>query len=942
MSAIAVGSLVTARGREWVVLPDSEPAADLLVLRPLGGSDDEITGIYLPLEPVEPAEFALPDPTRDLGSHDDGRLLRDAVRLGFRAGAGPFRCLARIAVEPRPYQLVPLLMALRQDPVRLLIADDVGIGKTVEALLIARELLDRGEVRRLAVLCPPHLAEQWQRAMRQQFHLDAALVLPGTARRLERGLAPGESLFERYPHVVISMDWIKSERRRHEFLRVCPELVIVDEAHTCTVGVGVGRAAQQRHDLLRALSADTSRHLLLVTATPHSGKEENFRSLLALLDPALAELPAELSGDHNRRQRERLARYLVQRRRGDLAAYLDVETPFPAREQAEEHYGLSRPYRRFLDKVLAWCREQVLDHELDERHQRVRWWSALALLRSIGSSPAAAASTLRNRAASAEADTVAEADELGRRLVMDLHDDATEGIDVVPGSQAEESSSPEAERLRRLAREAEALAGRDDAKLQRAADLVLDLVGDGWSPILFCRFIPTVAYLAEHLRSVLPDEVKVEAVTGDLAPDEREARIDAMLDHPLRVLVCTDCLSEGINLQEGFDAVLHYDLAWNPTRHEQRDGRVDRYGQPREVVRTLTLYGRDNPVDGLILDVLLRKHRSIRRQLGITVPVPMDSNAVVEAMMEGLLMRGKDQAAEQLVFGFAQPGRQELEVQWEAAADREKRSRSLFAQASIKVEEVARELEATRAALGAAADVEGFVTEALRRLGAHVVSGRPTRISLDGTPAALRDALGRGGEITAAFEHPPPRRAEVLGRTHPVVAGLSSHVLESALDPLGVGDGASPARRCGATLTRAVRERTTLLLLRLRFHIVTRSPGGDERELLAEDAVLAAFTGLPGAPSWLEVRQAEALLAAEPAANLGDDAKRHHLGRVLARWRELQPHLDELAHQRGQELLQAHRRVRKAGGLGLRALRVEPHLPADLLGLFVFMPAEAP
>ncbi len=130
--SFAVGSLVTARGREWVVLPDSDPDNDLLVLRPLGGGDDEIAGIYLPLETVEPAEFDLPDPSRDLGSHDDGLLLRDAVRLGFRAGAGPFRCLARIAVEPRPYQLVPLLMALRQDPVRLLIADDVGIGKTVE------------------------------------------------------------------------------------------------------------------------------------------------------------------------------------------------------------------------------------------------------------------------------------------------------------------------------------------------------------------------------------------------------------------------------------------------------------------------------------------------------------------------------------------------------------------------------------------------------------------------------------------------------------------------------------------------------------------------------------------------------------------------------------------------------------------------------------------
>src|SRR5690606_13342386 len=229
----AVGSLVRARDREWVVLPESTD--DLLVLRPLGGTEDEVTGIYLPLEPVQPASFDLPS-EHDLGDHRSSRLLRDAVRLGFRSSAGPFRSFARIAVEPRPYQLVPLLMALRLDPVRILIADDVGIGKTVEACLIARELLDRNEIQRLAVLCPPHLAEQWQAELRDKFHIDAELVLPSTTARRERGLGMGQSLFDAYPHVVVSIDFIKSDRRRHEFLLNCPELVIVDEAHTCAWG----------------------------------------------------------------------------------------------------------------------------------------------------------------------------------------------------------------------------------------------------------------------------------------------------------------------------------------------------------------------------------------------------------------------------------------------------------------------------------------------------------------------------------------------------------------------------------------------------------------------------------------------------------------------------------------------------------------------------------
>src|SRR4029077_14524847 len=122
----------------------------------------------------------------EAGDFRSGRWLRDALRLGFRSSAGPFRSFARLGVEPRPYQLVPLLLAFKLDPVRLLIADDVGIGKTIEAGLIVRELIDRGEVRRFAVLCPPQIAEQWQGELASKFHLEAELVLPGTVTRLEK------------------------------------------------------------------------------------------------------------------------------------------------------------------------------------------------------------------------------------------------------------------------------------------------------------------------------------------------------------------------------------------------------------------------------------------------------------------------------------------------------------------------------------------------------------------------------------------------------------------------------------------------------------------------------------------------------------------------------------------------------------------------------------
>ena len=347
----AVGSLVRARGREWVVLPDSDE--QILVLRPLGGTDDEVAGILPTLEQVEQATFSLPDPDQ-VGDYRSARLLRDALRLGFRSSAGPFRSFGHIAVEPRPYQLVPLLMALKLDPVRLLIADDVGVGKTVEALLIARELLEQGDAQRLAVLCPPHLAEQWQGEMRDKFHLDAELVLTSTARKLERGLGIGESLFERHPLTVVSTDFIKADRRRLEFLRAAPELVIVDEAHTCADPMG-GRGRHQRYQLVSGLAEDPARHLILATATPHSGKEEPFRALVGFLDPSFAELPEDLTTEQRRTERERLARHFVQRRRADIRSYLDAETVFPEREALETSYTLSAGLQALLRASPRLC-----------------------------------------------------------------------------------------------------------------------------------------------------------------------------------------------------------------------------------------------------------------------------------------------------------------------------------------------------------------------------------------------------------------------------------------------------------------------------------------------------------------------------------------------------------------------------------------------------------
>ncbi|MFJ8698293.1 DEAD/DEAH box helicase [Streptomyces ardesiacus] len=965
----SAGSLVKARGREWVVLPESEP--DLLVLRPLGGSDDDIAAVF-PFEPVEEARFAPPEPT-DLGDQRAAGLLRTALRVGFRSGAGPFRSLAGIAVEPRAYQLVPLLMALRQKTVRMLISDDVGIGKTIEAGLIASEMLAQGEASGLAVLCSPALAEQWQQELRSKFGIDAELVLASTVSRLERGLDLGQSLFDKYPNVIVSTDFIKSPRHRDDFVRHCPDLVIVDEAHTCVAADDTSTSAQSqlRYELLRRVAEDAERHLLLVTATPHSGKESAFRNLLGLIKPELAHVNLESEAG-----RKLLAQHFVARKRADVRQYLTKEdgladdslaerTAFPSdRFFKDETYKLSPEYRALLDDAIAYASERVEEAGGQGRREaRIAWWSAIALLRSLVSSPRAAAQTLTTRSAAAIAASAEEADKLGAPLNSDAADsDAMEGMDVAPGAETT-AGSPLAE----LAELASQLEGPEkDLKLKALIKHLKALLADGYNPIVFCRYIPTAKYLAEHLandpetkkRGPLGAKTVVKAVTGELSPQQRLERIEELATEAgedaaaRRVLIATDCLSEGVNLQHYFDAVVHYDLAWNPTRHDQREGRVDRYGQRRDEVRVITLYGDDNGIDGKVLEVLIKKHRQIKKDLGISVSVPDElSTGVTDAIVEWLLMRGRENEDALFSADAFKVSTEKLDSDWNSAAERERASRSRFAQRSIHPEEVAREVASIREALGGAGEIRTFVRESLGALnavlrGADGDSGDFTA-QVGGTPAGLRDALAPvvGAEVVEKDREIPFRsdpavaRGEAaLVRTDPVVGALASHVLNAALDTQA--EGARPARRCGVITTDAVSTRTTLLLVRYRFHLTLPSRSG-ERQLVAEDARLLAFEGAPRSAVWLPPERAVGLLDATASDNTDPHFGERTMTRILDQLPDVNAHLETYGDELAAELDAAHRRVRAASGEIVRGLSVTAQKPADILGAYVYLPAAA-
>ncbi|HEL3169824.1 TPA: DEAD/DEAH box helicase [Stenotrophomonas maltophilia] len=923
------GSLVRARGREWIVQPGS--VAPLLHLRPLSGSEDEGAVIHAVLEPnIGSAHFPVPDPNQE-GSQHDAILLADALRMALRRGAGPFRCFGNISVEPRTYQLVPLLMALRLDPVRLLIADDVGIGKTIEAALIARELYDRGEIQRMAVLCPPHLVEQWVRELNERFHIAAVAVTSSNAARLERGLPIGDSIFQAHPFTVVSLDYIKSDRHRHDFIRACPDFVIVDEAHTC---VSAGQARQQRFELLRAISSDTERHLVLLTATPHSGDQEAFYSLLALLKREFAQF-ATVSGANKESLREQLAQHFVQRRRPDIDEWQDGSV-FPKRDVTEITYRLTGQWDRFFQEVLDYCRDVTQRAGDDARRQRLSFWGTLALTRCVASSPAAAVQALRTRLLAEQIDN---APEEVLQALFDGSEDALEQDDVAPAADTGDPA------LYALLAQARAFVGEeDDPKLCLLREHLRQLIADGFNPVVFCRYIATANYLRDHLDGKFRG-VTVDVVTGEFPSEERERRVEALGEAERRLLIATDCLSEGVNLQQHLDAVVHYDLSWNPTRHEQREGRVDRFGQISPRVRATLMYGANNPVDGAVLQVILRKAEKIKQELGVPVPLPDDDHTLTQALMKAVMLRSERAGGPQQNFDFGsyEEGR-ELELRWTDLAEKAKRNRTVFAQRRLRPADVLPEWERMKAILGDSDDVRRFTSEAMSRLGAGLTFGhrRGANAPLTALPRVLRERLeaaGLEGDIGIDFTHPPAARCRYISRSHPLVSTLANELLERAVSgETRDNQQLATLGRIGVWRSPAVNSVTTVLLLRLR-HQITTTRSGRSSVLLVEEALPVAWQGRAN-PTEVQGDQLLAWLQAPASGNLPEPVRQREMQNVLALLDERGDALNAIADAQAERLLADHRRVRQAadarGRYEVRAL-----MPVDVIGVFVLMPGAA-
>ncbi|MCP4689518.1 MAG: DEAD/DEAH box helicase, partial [Desulfobacterales bacterium] len=585
--------------------------------------------------------------------------------------------------------------------------------------------------------------------------------------------------------------------------------------------------------LIRDIANKPGQHMVYLTATPHSGKAEQFNALLGLVRPEFETLDAP---NATRKRRRELARYYVQRRRADVEKWLDEDTPFPKREAGEYRYELSDDYAEFYNDLLEFALGLTRGGAPDQAGKRWRYWSALALLRGVMSSPAAGAEMIKNRIRKQTGPDLPGEEEPGADANPIMDDDYDAARDYTPTGVINKTdwTTSENKKLNKLAGRLDRLHGAArDFKAARALKIIRAWLKEGVNPVVFCRFIRTAAYLGEIL-GVKLKKANVRVVTSEDPDEVRKARIDEMKASPQKVLVATDCLSEGINLQDQFTGVLHYDLPWNPNRLEQREGRIDRYGQAAGTIKAYLLYGADNPIDAVVLKVLLRKVREIRRSTGISIPFLEDSKSLLDSVLQAVLSDARTPArrsAQQLTFDFSdvdEVKKKELIATRaiEKAADREKASRNIFAQHAIKAHEIEQDLKQSDEAIGDPTAVEAFVVEALTSLlGAQITRNKRFgghTLYTANLPPALQSLLPPGDRLRVAFYSPMPEGCIYLGRNHLFVEQLCRHLMANAV----AGDTARGPARASVIACGEGEVKTTLLLFRVRNVIAAKRKGG--------------------------------------------------------------------------------------------------------------------
>ncbi|WP_240202669.1 DISARM system SNF2-like helicase DrmD [Burkholderia sp. LMG 13014] len=671
-----VGQLVIARKRPFVVTEIAAAAAGFSKgvgrrhhLVKLSSVEDDGLGEQLDviweLEPGT-AVYEKPSlPSPDAFDHPKHlQAFLDAVRWGAisqaddKALQSPFRS----GIEVDEYQLDPVVRALQMPRVNLLIADDVGLGKTIEAGLVVQEMILRHRVRSVLIVCPSSLQVQWQEEMRDKFGLEFRIIDSGSISQLRRKRGIHVNPWTHFPRLITSVDFLKRERQLRTFRETLPagdqptyprayDLLIVDEAHNVAPS-GRGKYATDslRTHAIRSLAAHFE-HKLFLSATPHNGYRESFAALLELLDSQ--RFARAVTPDRNQ-----LDAVMVRRMKNELKLRWDGSRRFAERVVRHLEVPYSDEERQTHHDLQAYT-ELRLKSATTEGERMAAEFVLKLLKKRLFSSPAAFGITLEKHIANVGSRKAAI---LAGRDIEDYSDDYADDeeyeaeIGEVVGS-ASQMLTPLAGEEKNLLQRLSQFAAKASQRADRKAQSLIDWLKTNLRPcgqwndervIIFTEYRATQKWLYDLLaRDGFAEEGRLEMIYGGMPNDQREIIKAAFQSHPgessVRILLATDAASEGVNLQNHCSRLIHFEIPWNPNRMEQRNGRVDRHGQKADEVSIYHFVGQgfdtartSGKVGDLEADLefLMRaalKVETIREDLGKVGPII--ASQVEEAML---------------------------------------------------------------------------------------------------------------------------------------------------------------------------------------------------------------------------------------------------------------------------------------------------------------------
>jgi len=778
---------------------------NVVTATPLDGNTGDRHRFYTPVENITEGSLEPPDPEK-LGNPEFQRLLNRAYRLSMLHGTAPLVSLQRSRVIPTEYQLTPVVMALDMPRVRMLLADDVGLGKTIEGGLITSELLARNKADRILVVTPANLREQWREAFNYFFHIDADIISRRHRKAMEKEIPPGTSPWEHFSKLIVSIDYAKQSSVRHEILDQEWDLVIIDEAHQAAKPHESSpnqTIDMQRWDFATDI-ADHAEHCLLLSATPHNGYTDSFASLLRMLDVDAVAGPRHDPTIH----RDVARNHVVQRRRDDVKQWFsDAEgkSPFPTRNQDEVRITPTEYEKETYDAVREYGDLLMSSAQRSSsKSQTLARWSVIHFLKRALSSPAALRESLKNRQDKLET-RLEEIDEETEQDVIEETAGISESMaqaNALDDDPGEEYSEEElGERVERVVAGDKAAIGRElealddvlekaeritktrDSKLQKLLNDTLPNRFQYPRVIIFTKYVDTLEYLEEQINDSLSDETEVFTLYGSLNDAQRKERLQAFEASSRGVLIATDVISQGINLQTVSNQIIHAEIPWNPNRLEQRNGRIDRYGQPEDevVIRTMVV---EDKMDVAILEKLVQKANNIRQEYGFSPPYFGDDEGILELLKDEGVDAGVPQATLEEFGGGTDPSeRESASVFDDDTLDRIK-SESFYGHTEVGLEEVQKRQEETHQRIGGQDTLEEFVKSALNLFNCSYEMNVQGHLDIEVTADRLQ-----GPDIQREYEDVTfdPNEAsqssdtEMLDVAHPLVQRLIEAVKETAL-----------------------------------------------------------------------------------------------------------------------------------------------------------------